>query len=416
MQHSSVMNFRTLVLALALAVVAVACKKDFDSPPERILPVGGVVTIRQLKALYHNVDSTFVEPLSVYATVTTDENDGNFYKNITVQDTSGGITLRLINSGGLYIGDSIRIYLPRTTLSRYNNLMQITNVDVDNNIVKQATRRFVQPRVATIPEIIAHVQDWQSTLIQLNDVEFIAAEAAGGTWAVAGGTSSVDRHVEDCGLNQVVVRNSPYSNYAGERLPTGKGTIVAALGLFGSTIQLGNQGLATVNMNGARCPGQELPFFNKDFEDQSVSSGGWTQQNVVGNVPWFSDAFSSFNFGRITNFLGGANQACETWYISPAVNLTGTTAPKLSFRTACNYNGDPLQVLVSTDYNDGLPSTATWTPLTVTLSPGTWTWTPSGDIDIAPYISANFRFAFKYVGSGSAGKNYELDDIKIVAQ
>lgn len=417
MQPFSVMNLRTAVLVLAVAVVAVACKKEFDSPPKRTLPEGSVMTIAELKALFTGTPVHFPEDKSVYAVVTADENDGNFYKNISVQDHTGGITLRLLNSGGLYIGDSIRIYLPGTVLSPYNNLMQLDSVDVDNNVVKQATLVHVEPLDVNITDLTVDALDTlQSRLIRLNDVEFTTADAAGGTWANAVSQTTGERYVEDCDLNSVMVRTSGYSNYAGQALPTGRGSIVCIAGIFGSTIQLSNRSMAGVNMNGPRCPGQELPFFIKNFEDQSISSGGWTQQNVSGNIPWYSDAFSSFNFGRITNFIGGANQPCETWFISPAVNITGAAAPKLSFRTACNYNGDPLEVLVSTDYVDGLPSTATWTPLSVTLSPGTWTWTPSGDIDISAYSSANFRFAFKYVGTGSAGKNYELDDIKIVAE
>ena len=58
-----------------------------------------------------------------------DENDGNFYKNVYVQDATGGLCLRLLNSGGLYIGDSIRIYLPGTVLAPYNGLMQLDSCE-----------------------------------------------------------------------------------------------------------------------------------------------------------------------------------------------------------------------------------------------------------------------------------------------
>ena len=418
MQPFSAMNFRTAVLTLAVAVVAVACKKEFDTPPERTLPTGSVMTIAELKALYTGIPVHFPEDKSVYAVVTADENDGNFYKNISVQDHTGGLTLRLLNSGGLYIGDSIRIYLPGTVLSPYNGLMQLDSVDVDNNVVKQATGVMVEPLNVTIDQLTVNAMDTlQSRLIRLNDVEFTVADAAGGTWANAISQSTGERFLEDCGLNStVMVRTSGYANYAGQPLPTGKGSIVCIAGIFGTTIQLSNRSMAGVNMNGPRSPGQELPFFLKNFEDGNISSGGWTQQYVLGNIPWYADAFSSFNFGRITNFIGGANQACESWYISPAVNITAAPAPKLSFRTACNYTGDPLEILVSTDYLDGPPTTATWTPVAAALSPGSWTWTPSGAIDIAPFSSANFRFAFKYVGTNSSGKNYELDDIKIVAE
>lgn len=409
------MNLRNFFLLTAIATLAWSCDKDLDTPPVRTLPTGSVMTIAELKALWAGVPVHFDSSMSVYATVTADENDGNFYKNISVQDHTGGITLRLINSGGLYMGDSVRIYLPGTVLSPYNGLMQLDSVDVDNNVVKQATLRSVTPIVVTIADLTpAALDTLQSMLVQLNDVEFTVADAAGGTWADAANQLTGERYLEDCSLTgTVMVRTSGYANYAGQPLPTGKGSIQCIAGIFGSTIQLSNRSMATVNMNGARCPGQELPFFFKNFEDQSISSGGWTQQNVSGSVPWYADNFSGYNFARVTNFISSVNVACETWYISPSIDLTPTTNPALSFRTACNYAGAELQVFVSTDYVSGLPSTGTWTPLTVTLCPGSWVWTSSGNVDLTSYIGTNVHVAYKYTGTNSDGKNYELDDIKI---
>ncbi len=111
----------------------------------------------------------------MYVTVTADETDGNFYKNIYAQDSTGGICLRLLSSGGLYIGDRIRIYLPGTVLSPYNGLMQLDSVNVDNNTVKQATLVPVAPLVLTIHQLTtAGLDTIQSMLVRLNDVEFAA--------------------------------------------------------------------------------------------------------------------------------------------------------------------------------------------------------------------------------------------------
>jgi len=399
-------------MMLALVVLGVGCKKELDSPPIRTLPVGSVITIAELKAMYTNAPVHFETAMSLYAIVTADENDGNFYKNISVQDHTGGITLRLLNSGGLYIGDSIRIYLPGTVLSPYNSLMQLDSVDVDNNTVKQATLVHVEPLVVNISDLDPVTM--QSMLIRLDSVEFQVADAAGGTWADPVTQAYGEKYLEDCDLNQVMVRTSGYSNYAGQALPQGRGSILCIMGVYGTTIQLSARRMSDVHLDGPRCPGQELPFFFKNFEDGSLTSGGWTEQDVSGTINWIADAFSGYNFGRVTNFVGGANQACETWYISPSIDLTPTTNPMLSFRTACNYAGPDLQVLVSTNYTSGAPGTATWTALSVALSPGSWTWTGSGDVSLVPYIGSNVHFAYKYIGSNSDGKNYEVDDIKIV--
>ncbi|HRH39233.1 MAG TPA: DUF5689 domain-containing protein, partial [Flavobacteriales bacterium] len=393
------MNFRHLLLLTTIATFAWSCDKDLDTPPERTLPTGSVITIAELKAMYTNTPIHFDTAVSVFATVTSDENDGNFYKNISVQDHTGGITLRLVNSGGIYIGDSVRIYLPGTVLSPYNGLMQLDSVNVDNNIVKQATLRHVEPIVRTIAQLTpAALDTLQSMLIQLNDVEFTVADAAGGTWADAANQATGEHYLEDCSLSgTVMVRTSGYANYASQALPAGKGSIQCIAGIFGSTIQLSNRRMSDVHMNGARCPGQELPFFYKSFDDSDVSSGGWTQWSD-NNVLWSINTIGGISgaYGQIKNFINFVNVPCETWLMSPSINLVGATSPHLSFDTGCNYTGAVLTAWVSTDYVSGAPSTATWTSLPATFSPGTWTWTSSGSLDLSPYQTSNVHIAFKY--------------------
>ncbi|MFZ1658902.1 MAG: DUF5689 domain-containing protein, partial [Flavobacteriales bacterium] len=108
---------RTLLLAVpVLLATAIGCKKEYDSPPVRTLGSGNVVTIAQLKAMYQGAPVHFSDSANavntVYAVVTADEQNGNLYKNVYVQDATGAIAVRLLFSGGLYQGDSIRIYLP----------------------------------------------------------------------------------------------------------------------------------------------------------------------------------------------------------------------------------------------------------------------------------------------------------------
>lgn len=423
------MNIRMVLLGIAAMVTVVACKKEYDAPPVRTLPSGDILTIADLKAMYLGTSITFEEPKSVFATVTTDETDGNFYKNVTVQDATGGITLRLINSGGLYIGDSIRIYLPGIVLEPYNNLMQLTNVDVDNNIVKQATQRYVQPRVTTIPDLTANIGAWQSTLIRLENVQFVAAEAGVTTWSTPGGTSSVDRHLEDCVGNQVVIRNSPYSNYAADTLPVGKGSIVASVGIFGMNIQLGAQSISGVQLTGPRCgesgclPEASLnESFNLAVNNTDLTLECWLNTFTLGTRKWKGGVSGpdSYAEAKPSSFDG----AVETWLITTPIGYTPGMA--LNFKSALGsaWQHDGLSVLVTTDINlndGGDVANATWTPVTgATLATnGTTvaTWIPSGPVGLNPFLTAgdNFRIGFKYVGSGSGGQAtpYRIDDVTI---
>src|SRR5262245_1211300 len=126
---------KALMILPVLALVATGCKKDFDTPPERTLPTGRIMTIQEMKdsSALVNAPLHFTHDECVFATVINDELDGNFYKNIYVQGSTGGICLRLLSSGGLYVGDRVRIYLPGTVVAPYSGLMQIDSVSVDNN-------------------------------------------------------------------------------------------------------------------------------------------------------------------------------------------------------------------------------------------------------------------------------------------
>jgi hypothetical protein len=102
-------------IVLLASGLLLSCKKELDAPPERTLPVGSVMTVAELRELFQGEPVRFPEDKSVFAVVTADEENGNLYRNIFVQDHTGAIQLRLQNPGGLYQGDSIRIYLPGKT-------------------------------------------------------------------------------------------------------------------------------------------------------------------------------------------------------------------------------------------------------------------------------------------------------------
>lgn len=416
MPRMSLRDTLKLLSALPLIALLAGCDKDFDSPPKQGIPVGGVLTIAELKAMFTLNPVHFDSAMSVYAVVNSDENDGNFYKNVYVQDATGGLCLRLLNSGGIYIGDSIRIYLPGTVLSPYNGLMQLDSVNVDKNVVKQATLRHIEPLHLTIDQLdpVAH----QSMLVQLDSVQFTLSEACGSTWADPVGQQSVNHTLVDCDGNQILVRTSGYANYAGHYLPEGKGTFLGVLGVFGPDLQMYARTEGEVTLFGPRCNGEVCPFFSKNFNDGLVTSGDWTQWSDT-TIVWGTNTIGSNDgtpYAQVKNWNGSANIPGESWLISPAINLVGANSPVLSFLTGCNYSGAQLAVLVSTDYNGGAPSTATWTALNPALSPGTWTWTPSGALDLSAYLTGNTRIAFKYTGTNSDGKTWELDDIKIVTQ
>ncbi|HCQ28902.1 MAG TPA: hypothetical protein DIU39_01375 [Flavobacteriales bacterium] len=412
------MKNRFLSATIILSVFAglTSCEKKYDEPPVQSIPEGNRLTIADLYEMYRNNGNQPVrvtEDYSVYATVTADEVSGNFYKEVYVQDNEAAINVRLQFSGGLYIGDSVRIYLKGTTINNYRGMMQIDSVDVDKNIIKQATERFVAPTpVNGIADLLTD-STLIGKLIEVNNVEFKSTEI-GQTWADAVNLSSVNHTLVECSsTNEIIVRTSGYANFADEQIPSGNGKFIGILGKYDPDFQLYVRTPDELNMNNPLC---NKIYLSKDFDDNSITSGGWTEQFVTANIAWSIYSGGSNPVASISNYSNGSNTACETWLISPAVDLSGASAPYLNFRNAYKYNGPALQVLVSTNYDGtSAPSSATWIDISsqALWSTGNFAFVNSGNIDLTPYISNSTYIAFKYTGTNSSGSTWELDDILI---
>jgi hypothetical protein len=406
-------TIKKISLFFLLAAGIISCKKEFDTPPLNEIPTGNIITIADLKARYQGAALKIQEDLSLFAVVTMDETNGNLYKNVFVQDATGAINVRLMNSGGLYQGDSIRIYLRNTVLSRYNGMMQLDSVDVDKNVIKQKTLVDVAPQLVTIAQINTNLQ---SKLIKLENVQFSTSEL-GKTYANAITQSSQNRILEDCDGNTIIVRTSGYANFAKDTVPDKRGSLIAIVGEFNGTIQLYIRTPQEVKFTENRCG----PYLFKNFEDNSITSGGWILKNYEGvneisgspNWEWKASVFSGQYFAKASAFNTGTG-GCESWLVSPPVDLSSSTVPGLSFRSCYNFSGPDIELYISTNYNGGAISSATWTQLPFNLpTTGGYTWANSGTIPLNAYKTNNVRIAFKFTGSTSTSKTWEVDDIMI---
>ncbi len=403
---------KKLIIALGIVSFAVACQKKYDAPTVTAPQEGQTITFDSLLSLYSGFPIKFTDNLSLYTTVTMDQVDGNIYKQVYIQTGDKALNVRLLQGGGsLYKGDSIRIDLKETVLSQYNGVMQLDSVDVDRNVVKLAVNKNVPPLVTTIDQLNTNLQ---SRLIKLENVQFIAPEL-GGTYADKANLQSKDVILEDANGNTTIVRSSGYSNFADELVASGSGSITCIVGVFGNSVQLIIRSFDEIDMNGPRFAGiQEL----KNFDDGSITSGGWMQHTVIGNnVLWETSSAggAATDYCQISNYIDGVKYDTENWLVSSSYDLTNISAPFLNFNNAFNYSGPTLQVLISTDY-DGTsdPNTATWSALNPILSSGSWAWANSGNVDLSAYKTSNVHIAFKYTGTSSSGSTWEIDDIKII--
>lgn len=415
------------MILVASAFIAACVKQDFDRPPITTIPVGDVYTIGDLVNILNTTGATqFNNNASVYGIVTMDEVSGNIYKSAYIQDATGAINLRLQESGGLRVGDSIRVYLKGVILSEYNKLRQLSNVHNDSNIVILANRKFIEPEVVTIDQI--KTGSYQCKLIKLENVQFIAGDTAS-TWADTDVTTN--RTIEDCSGKSVIVRTSNFASFQGENLPNGKGSLVAIAGIFNTTPQLYVRSTTEVKMDSARCGsgggggGEAVDMVNENFstaqDNSDINIPGWANIAEAGTRKWQGKIYQGDGYAQATGYNSNL-PSMITWLVTPNVKMD--QKKYLRFRTAKAYweHGDdvPLTVMVSSNFDGVNVATASWTPIeakVVGRADADNTWVPSGDIDLSAFIpDGKIAVAFKYTGSGTKSTSIRIDDVYIGTQ
>jgi hypothetical protein len=387
----------------------VSCTKEFDDPTVKTIPTGSVMTIAEVRALYSPGNTVKItQDISVYGVVTADESTGNLYKESYIQDETGALYLRFTSSTGLYVGDSIRVNINGAKILKYNQMLQVDSLHADNSVFKIKTQQFRTPQVVTISDLLANIEGFQGKLIQLDNVRFVERNQSL-TYADGVNKVSTSRFLEDLSANQIEVRTSGYANFANDTLPAGSGTFVGISAQYNTGIQLLIRNTNEVDLYGA------IPVeIIKNFDDLSLTSGGWTTQYPVVNNTWTVSTFSGNSYAYITN--GSTKKVGESWLISPSFDFSTSSAPQFNFKTATFAANSALKVMISTDYVSGLPSTGTWADITSSFaySTGSWAWVSSGNFNLNAYKQANVHIAFKFTGTASSWDTWEVDNVKII--
>ena len=262
-------NIKNWVLPLLiLSITTWSCvDREFDEPPVGEFPtITANFTIAELKALHTLGSGSYTEITGdkiISAVVTADDQTGNFYRNIVVQDETGGVFVRL-RSSDLYTSFPVgrRVYLKCQGLyiGDYNNLYQLSGDSegneiesalIESHVIGGAYDKDIEPEVLTIDGLST---DKVGTLIKLENVEF-ASSSMGQPYADGVTNFSVNHDVMDCNDNLVILRTSGYSNFATELTPTGNGSLTAIYSIYQDTKQLVIRGTEDVDMTGERCGG-----------------------------------------------------------------------------------------------------------------------------------------------------------------
>lgn len=149
---------------------------------------------------------------------------------------------------------------------------------------------------------------------------------------------------------------------------------------------------------------------------------GMQNVNILGNQNWVRNT-GTFGINnspciQISGFFDSTNNVNENWLVTPPMNFDNYTGHTLAFSNLVRYAGDPLALLISSDYSGtGDIYNATWTDITDrahwATDPGFWQWDTSGNIDISDFSGESVFIAFKYTSDTDAAAYWRLDDLSI---
>lgn len=257
-------------LGLLLVQMTACIDQEFDIPPGKEVQEQDIsnTTIAALKATHSIGDdgSPIAAGTIIKGTVISDDNAGSFFKELIIQDASGGVLIR-INRGDLSTiyrqGKQVFVNCDGLNIGDFNGIIQIgypaagTNIDripdteVETHIIEGAFVGEVTPMQIELSDINPAIL---STLVEIQNVEF-EDDLIGSTLAIPNGGGTQNRTITDCDGNELTLRASDFADFAGAPIPSGNGTITGVLSVFGSTDQLTIRDVDDIAMDGPRCDG-----------------------------------------------------------------------------------------------------------------------------------------------------------------
>ena len=230
------------LIVLCSAWLAVACsatKPDYSEIPDDDSE-SGLVSIAYLKSRCKGLSTNINADISIRGTVVANDLFGEFYKTLVLVDESGGVEVsidreRLCVDFPLYANVSVtcnglavgrvggKVVLGAQPTGEFTT-DRIADGDVSKYLLWQSGDvASVTPRKVRIADLgVENVSDY----LLFEGVRF-ADDEVGCKWCEEseGAYVETDRHIIDKDGNTLIVRVSPYCEYAGERIPAGAGSL-----------------------------------------------------------------------------------------------------------------------------------------------------------------------------------------------
>jgi hypothetical protein len=453
---------KNIVTLTLFSTLFSSCVNDtFDTPVQDVCVSPGLTKTKEVAAIYTtatNTTAVYTSDDIVEAYVISSDEGGNFYKSMYFQpvDGSKGFNLSVdeVNAYTKNFQPGKKVFLKLKGLAYANPssfgrglifgapptdifaVDRLSGLTYKANLIPSCD--VVSEDVLVHKITLAQVGDaYLNTLVEFDDVQFVD-ESAGGTYDSNRNDDFDSSIFVTNGSNTLTIRTSRFANFAGYKVPVGKGKIRGVLSRFNSTYQVVLRTERDVNMPNPRVdysptligtnsgvfPGTVTETFESYIASPSQTNfPNYINDAAVGSRYFEVKTFSSNKYIQMTSFgSGGANNT----YLFVPVNMT--TANNFSFKSNMGFwNGAVLNVyyVLATDYTPGgkvdvskmVNITSKFTiPTTPTSGYGA-TFTSSGVYAIPATVSGNGYFVFEYAGNANAfpalTTTLQLDNITV---
>lgn len=264
---------KKILYSALVAIVMIACQKYPE--PEYVVPTyelqenKTLITIEDLKAR-HTLGGTptaVSDDVVICGIVVADDESGNIYKSIYIQDETGGVNLAIdqvnmynimpvgqevfVEMKGLFIGDYNGGYQVGDTVTDPQYGLEMARYNWSNELYRDSAGNYSRKHIYTngkpdlskvpAPRVIessnAITSDMYCSLVTLKNIRFTDPKVETGLLPWATKEQTVNRTAEFADGSTIVVRTSGYSNFYADYIPTGVGSITGILSIFGSTKQ-----------------------------------------------------------------------------------------------------------------------------------------------------------------------------------
>ena len=434
-----------LSIFLLSGIIITSCVKDeFNEPTipvasavsSGLTPTAGL-TVSKLKILYDSLEVIDTEGevrkfssadnYVFEGTIISSDEEGNFYKEIYVQDATGGLKISTDATSTFNdykVGQTVHIILSELTVHYKTGANQSSIIEIGlgsfddkygkkigripasilkNYVKKNGAPQKIEP--LTI-DLLSSSDDNIGRLVKIENIELIPSEIDS-SYALY--QTNTNRHLTDCIGNTILLRNSGYASFASLSLPQKKGTITAILTKYGTDFQLVIRDTTDLDFTAKRCG----VFWEENFDE---TFGQFTAKNTIGAEIWKADTYDD-GCVTMTGYDGSDQQKNEDWLISSSIDLTGKTEIKFNIRQAVKYvNGhwEYLKVL-ATDAYTGDPTTTTWTEITINTKPAEdFKFVNSEDVDFSAFDNKpKVVIALKYISTTSDAATWEISKLAL---